>query len=142
MVSKWNPALIALAASFALLAASPAARAGEWESIAKADRVELFVNPTTVTSVGDKVGVRVKENWVDAQPSTAKGKTYQSARSEYRVDCAQRKVGKQSVQLYSGADLTGTVIKKLKYAEKNVSYVNATDGTVYGELVNYACKAR
>ena len=67
-------------------------RPGEkWQSVAKTDNQEAFVNTTSV-AVGGYLEARVKQNYALPQPAAKKGKTYLSSRRTYRFDCAQRRM--------------------------------------------------
>ncbi len=96
-----------VAVSGAALAQGAPATGDKWYSVALSDSEEAFVNTNTVKAVGAQMQVRVKENYLAPRESAKKGKTYQSARTEYRVDCAQRKVAMLETRAYSGSDLTG-----------------------------------
>ena len=131
-------------ASFALAAwgAAPAAHAAaDWVSIAKSDRTEVFANPASLgVSPASWVIVRTRQNFVEAQPSAKKNKSFLSARNEYRVDCAQRRLAYREIETYSQLDLQGDRVQKTKIGEKNLKWMDAPSGTVFGEIVDYACK--
>lgn len=130
-------------ASFALAAwsVSPVAQAADWVSIAKSDRTEVFANPATLgVSPASWVIVRTKQNFVEPQPSAKKGKSFLSARNEYRVDCAQRRLAYREMETYSQLDLQGDSVQKTRIGEKNLKWMDAPTGTVFGEIVDYACK--
>jgi hypothetical protein len=133
-----NKAACALALS--LLAGAPAAGASEWVSVAKSDRVEVFVRSNKLSRTGDIASARTKENFVEPQPSAKKGKTYLSARNEYRIDCAQRKVAYRELKAFEGADLSGPLVQKATATDKNLQWMDAPESTVFGELLDYACK--
>lgn len=120
---------------------SPAARAtADWVSIAKSDRTEVFANPASLgVSPASWVIVRTKQNFVEPQPSASKNKTYLSARNEYRVDCAQRRLAYRQLEAYSQPDLQGDRVQKTKIGEKNLKWMDAPTGTVFGEILDYAC---
>jgi hypothetical protein len=130
----------ALALSLSMLAGVPAAWASEWVSVAKSDRVEVFVRINKLSRTGDIVTARTKENFVEAQPAAKKGKTYLSARNDYRIDCAQRKVAYAEIKAYEGPDLSGAVVQKATATDKNLQWMDAPESTVFGELLDYACK--
>ena len=130
-------------AFFALTAwsVSPLARAADWVSIAKSDRTEVFANPATLgVSPASWVIVRTKQNFVEPQPSAKKGKSFLSARNEYRIDCAQRRLAYREMETYSQLDLQGDPVQKTRIGEKNLKWMDAPSGTVFGEIVDYACK--
>ncbi len=129
-------------AFFALTAwsVSPVTSAADWVSIAKSDRTEVFANPATLgVSPASWVIVRTKQNFVEPQPSAKKGKSFLSARNEYRIDCAQRRVAYRAMDTYSQLDLQGDPVQKTKIGEKNLKWMDAPSGTVFGEVVDYAC---
>jgi hypothetical protein len=130
-------------ASFALAAWTvfPAAQAADWVSIAKSDRTEVFANPESLgVSPATWVIVRTKQNFVEPQPSARKNKSFLSARNEYRIDCAQRRLAYRAMETYSQLDLQGEPVQKTKIGEKNLKWMDAPTGTVFGEIVDYACK--
>ncbi|MGB7737969.1 MAG: surface-adhesin E family protein [Steroidobacteraceae bacterium] len=130
-------------ASFALTmwSMSPVAQAADWVAIAKSDRTEVFANPATLgVSPASWVIVRTKQNFVEPQPSAKKGKSFLSARNEYRVDCAQRRLAYREMATYSQLDLQGDSVQKTRIGEKNLKWMDAPTGTVFGEIVDYACK--
>jgi hypothetical protein len=130
-------------ASFAAMAWGTAqvAQAGDWVSIAKSDRTEVFANPESLgVSPASWVIVRTKQNFVEPQPSAKKNKSFLSARNEYRVDCAQRRLAYREMTTYSQLDLQGDPVQKTKIGEKNLKWMDAPTGTVFGEIADYACK--
>lgn len=130
-------------ASFALAtwSMSAVAQAADWVSIAKSDRTEVFANPATLgVSPASWVIVRTKQNFVEPQPSARKDKSFLSARNEYRVDCAQRRLAYREMATYSQLDLQGDSVQKTRIGEKNLKWMDAPTGTVFGEIVDYACK--
>ena len=113
----------------------------DWVAIAKSDRTEVFANPATLgVSPASWVIVRTKQNFVEPQPSAKKGKSYLSARNEYRIDCAQRRLAYREMETYSQLDLQGDPVQKTRIGEKNLKWMDAPSGTVFGEIVDYACK--
>jgi hypothetical protein len=132
--------MTALTLAMTLLGGAPAARAGEWVSVARSDRVEVFVKDNTLSRTGDIASARTKENFVEPQPSAKKGKTYLSARNEYRIDCARRKVAYRELKAFEGADLSGPVVQKATATDKNLQWMDAAESTVFGELLDYVCK--
>ena len=142
-VSSLAPGLLALVAvSGAVHSQSAPATADRWYSVALSDSEEAFVNTNTIQVVGAQMQVRVKENYLAPRESAKKDKTYQSARTEYRVDCAQRKVAMLETKAYSGTDLTGEVVQKASRSEKNLIWMDAPRATVFGEILDYTCKQK
>jgi len=135
-------AVVALAlACPAGAALAQAAAAGEkWQSVAKTDLQEAFVNTSSIATVGGQLEARVKQNYAAAQPAAKKGKTYLSTRSVYRFDCAQRKIGMKELRAYEGADLQGDVVQKATSKDKNMQWLPAEERTVFGELLDYVCR--
>jgi hypothetical protein len=130
------------ALSGAALAQSAPATADKWYSVALSDNEEAFVNTNAITAVGSQMQVRVKENYLAPRESVKKGKTYQSARTEYRVDCANRKVAMLETKAYAGTDLQGEVVQKASRNDKNLIWMDAPRATVFGEILDYTCKQK
>ena len=128
--------------SGAVHAQAAPATADKWYSVALSDSEEAFVNTNTIQAVGAQMQVRVKENYLAPRDSAKKDKTYQSARTEYRVDCVQRKVAMLETKAYSGTDLTGEVVQKASRSEKNLIWMDAPRATVFGEILDYTCKQK
>jgi hypothetical protein len=120
--------------------AQDAATAEKWQSVAKTDNVEAFVNTSSIAAVGGQLEARVKQNYAAPQPAAKKGKTYLSSRSTYRFDCAQRKIGMKELRFYAGADLQGEAVGKATAKDKNMQWQPAEPRTVFGELLDYVCK--
>jgi hypothetical protein len=138
-MSRLVPSLAVLAIS-SVAASSPARAAADWVSIAKSERTEVFANPASLAvSPASWVIVRTKQNFVEPQPSAKKNKTFLSARNEYRVDCTQRRLAYREMQTFSGLDLQGEPVQKTKIGEKNLKWLDAPGGTVFGEILEYAC---
>lgn len=135
-------AVVALALTVAAgtALAQDAATGEKWQSVAKTDNQEAFVNTTSVATVGGYLEARVKQNYAQAQPAAKKGKAYLSTRSLYRFDCAQRKIGMKELRAYAGADLQGDVVQKATSKDKNMQWLPAEERTVFGELLDYICK--
>jgi hypothetical protein len=124
------------------VAFAPAAQAaGDWVSVAKTDRTEVFANPASLSiSPATWVVVATRQNFTEPQPAAKKGKTFLSARNEYRVDCATRRLAYREIDAYAQADLQGERVQKTKIGEKNLKWMDAPTGTVFGEILDYACK--
>lgn len=118
-----------------------AAGADKWQSVAKADGQEAFVNPSSIVVAGTQLEARVKQNFVAPQPSAKKGRTFLSSRTTYRFDCAQRRLAMKEVRTYAGSDLQGEPVQKATSTDKNLQWVDAPAGTVFGELLDHVCKA-
>jgi hypothetical protein len=127
--------------AIAALSVGAVAQSADWLSIAKSDRTEVFANPASLgVSPASWVIVRTKQNFVEPQPSARKNKSFLSARNEYRIDCAQRRLAYREMETWSQPDLQGEPVQKTKIGEKNLKWMDAPAGTVFGEIVDYACK--
>ena len=111
-----------------------------WVTVAKGDRTEVFVEPSTLRWEGAWLGVSTKQNFVEPQAAAKQGKTFLSARNEYRIDCPQRRLAYREIQAYDAPDLQGQVVQKTSIGEKNLKWMDAPERTVFGELLDYACK--
>jgi hypothetical protein len=121
--------------------AATAHAAGEWVSVAKTDRTEVLANPASLgVSPASWVIVATRQNFTEPQPAAKKGKTFLSARNEYRVDCASRRLAYREIDAYAQPDLQGERVQKTKIGEKNLKWMDAPTGTVFGEILDYACK--
>ena len=136
-----RPVLAAAFVATALCALFPATTHAqdEWISVAKGDRTELFVKPSTLTWDGPWLSVRTRQNFVEAQPAAKQGKTFLSARNEYRIDCPQRRLAYREIRAYAELDLQGSIVQKTSIGEKNLKWMDAPERTVFGELLDYAC---
>ena len=112
-----------------------------WVSIARTDRTEVFADPASVAraSTAPWVIVSTKQNFTEPQPSAKKGKSFLSARNEYRVDCDNRRLAYREMRTYAEPDLLGAPVQKTKIGEKNLKWMDAASGTVFGEILDYAC---
>jgi hypothetical protein len=118
----------------------PAASGAEWHSVALSDNEEAFVKTSSIKLIGTMLQARVKENYLSPRESTKKGKTYESVRTDYRIDCAQRKVAMVESRFYSGTDLQGDEIQKASRNDRNLIWMDAPRATVFGEILDYSCK--
>jgi hypothetical protein len=131
--------------AIALTLAGPGALAQEtaaldkWQSVAKTDNQEAFVNGSSIVAVGEQLEARVKQNFALPQPSAKKDKTYLSSRTTYRFDCAQRRMAMKEVRTYAGSDLQGEPVQKATSSDKNLQWLDVPDSTVFGELLDYVC---
>ncbi|MGL6222844.1 MAG: surface-adhesin E family protein [Steroidobacteraceae bacterium] len=123
-------------------AAAPAYAAAEWVSVAKTDRTEVFANPASlgVSPKSSWLIVRTRQNFAEPQPSAKKNKTFLSARNEYRVDCAQRRLAYSEMHAFADLDLQGVEVQKTRISEKNLKWMDAPSSTVFGAILDYACK--
>jgi hypothetical protein len=132
---------LALAGPVGVALGQDSASGGKWQSVAKTDNQEAFVATASIAIVDSQLEARVKQNYVQAQPAAKKDKSYLSTRSLYRFDCAQRKIGMKELRAYSGADLQGEVVQKATSKDQNMQWLPAEERTVFGELLDYVCKA-
>ena len=136
---------LGLAALFSISAVATAedkatAPANDWYSVALSDNEEAFVKTSSIKPVGTMLQARVKENYLSPRESTKKGKTYQSVRTDYRIDCTPRKVAMVESKFYSGTDLQGEEIQKASRNDRNLIWMDAPRATVFGEILDYSCK--
>jgi hypothetical protein len=143
-IEKFSLVGLGLAVLFSISAVAVAedktASASEWYSVALSDNEEAFVKTSSIKPVGTMLQARVKENYLAPRESTKKGKTYQSVRTDYRIDCAQRKVAMMESKFFAGTDLQGEEIQKASRNEKNLIWMDAPRATVFGEILDYTCK--
>jgi hypothetical protein len=137
---------LALAGSLALLApvaavlAQAEAAADKWYKVAISGNEIAFVNTSSIQRVGTQLQVRVKQNYLAPVDSAKKGKTYQSTRTDYRLDCEQRKLAMMETRAFASPDLQGDVVQKASRSEKNLIWVDAPRASVFGEILDYGCK--
>lgn len=137
-------ALLATVVAVATLAAATAAAqdaADKWQSVAKTDSQEAFVNAQSIVAAGGQLEAKVKQNFAAPQPAAKQGRTYLSTRTVYRFDCAQRRVAMREIRAFPGADLQGEAVQKASRSDKNLLWEDAPERTVFGELLDYVCKA-
>jgi hypothetical protein len=112
---------------------------GQWQSVAKTDLQEAFIDPSTIAIVDGYLEASAKLNFAQAQPSAKKDRSYLSARNTYRFDCAQRRVAMKEIRAYEGPDLQGAQVQKATSSAKNLQWLDAPDSTVFGELLDFVC---
>jgi len=136
-------ALLATVVMSAALTAAASAQdaADKWQSVATTDSQEAFVNARSIVTVGGQVEAKVKQNFAAPQPAAKQGKTYLSARTVYRFDCTQRRVAMKEIRAFPGVDLQGEAVQKASRSDKNLLWEDAPERTVFGELLDYVCKA-
>jgi len=132
---------VALLVPAAALLAQDAPAADKWHPVVKTDTQEAFVNTSSIVAAAPFLEARVKQNFVQPQPSAKKDETYLSARTTYRFDCAQRRMAMKEIRAYAGADLQGEQVQKATSSDKNLQWLDAAPRTVFGELLDYVCKA-
>ena len=140
-VSSAVAVVLAVVLSSGASLAQDAGTGDKWQSVAKTDNVEAFVNTSSIVTVAGQLEARVKQNYAAPQPAAKKGKTYLSSRSIYRFDCAQRRIGMKELRFYDGADLQGETVGKATASDKNMQWEPAEPRTVFGELLDYVCKS-
>ena len=137
---------LAVAASLALLApvatllaqSEPAAE--NWYKVAISGNETAYVDAGSIQRAGNHVQVRVKQNYLAPVASAKKGKTYQSVRTDYRLDCAQRKLAMMETRAFADSDLQGKVVQKASRSERNLIWMDAPRASVFGEILDYGCK--
>jgi hypothetical protein len=138
--------LAALAAIFTTLISACAtaptqpAPVEAWFKVAISSSSEAFVDTNAISRVGTLVDVRVKENYFTPRPAPKEGKTFQSARTDYRLDCAQRRVAMRLTEAFEGLDLQGNVVQKASRNDRNLIWMDAPRASVFGEILDYGCK--
>ncbi|MBL8201745.1 MAG: hypothetical protein JNK40_12290 [Chromatiales bacterium] len=111
-----------------------------WYKVAVSGSEEAFVDTNSIRAAGGLVQVQVKENYLAPRPAAKEGKTFRSARTDYRLDCARRKVAMRQTEAFEGTDLQGNVVQKASRSEKNLIWVDAPRASVFGEVLDYGCK--
>lgn len=139
-VSSAVAVVVAVVLSSGTALAQDAGAGEKWQSVAKTDNVEAFVNTSSIATAGGQLEARVKQNYAAPQPAAKKGKTYLSSRSIFRFDCAQRRIGMKELRFYAGADLQDETVGKATASDKNMEWQPAEPRTVFGELLDYVCK--
>jgi len=137
-------ALLASAMITAVLAAPAASAqdaADKWQSVAATDNQEAFINTQSIVMVGGQLEAKVKQNFTEPQPAAKQGLTYLSTRTVYRFDCAQRRLAMKEIRAFPAADLQGEAVQKASRSDKNLLWEDAPERTVFGELLDYVCKA-
>jgi hypothetical protein len=117
-----------------------AASDGKWQWVATSDSEQAFVNTQAVKLVGATVEVKVKENFTAPRPAAKEGKTFQSTRTVYRLNCAERKIANAKMEAFSGTDLQGEVVGKASRNDRNLIWMEAPTATVFGEILDYGCR--
>jgi hypothetical protein len=133
-------ASLALLTPVATVLAQSETAADKWYKVAISGNEVAFVNTSSIQRVGDHVQVRVKQNYLAPVASAKKGKTYQSARTDYRLDCEQRRLAMVETRAFAGPDLQGDVVQKASRSEKNLIWMDAPRASVLGEILDYGCK--
>jgi hypothetical protein len=132
---------LALALVVSACATTPqTAAVGQWQSVARTDLQEAFIDASTLVIVDGYVEAGTKLNFFQAQPSAKKDKSYLSARNTYRFDCAQRRVAMKEIRAYEGPDLQGAQVQKATSSDKNLQWLDAPERTVFGELLDFVCE--
>lgn len=141
MLALIGASTLALAGSFAAAQEQAQPSADKWQPVAKTDSQEAFVNVASITLVAGQPEAKVKQNFAQPQPSTKKDKTFLSSRTTFRFDCAGRRVAMKEIRTYPSAELQGDTITKATSSDKYLQWVDAAPRTVYGEVLDYVCKA-
>ena len=140
MADKVLTRLLAVTAAVALLQPVAAiAQDSDWRAVGEGDAKKIYVKRSSMTRVGDIADAAVKENFIQPQPAGKKGETYLSAKNKYRLDCSQNKVAYRKMVAYSQPDLQGEIVQKVSYKDKNLTWVDAIEGTMNGTLLRFVC---
>lgn len=123
----------------AVLRAQESAAADKWQSVARTDHQEAFVNTGSIAPVEAQLEAKVKQNFAVPQPSAKKDKTYLSSRTTYRFDCVQRRMAMKEIRTYSDVDLQGEPVQKATSTDKNLQWLDVQESTVFGEVLDYVC---
>lgn len=134
-------ACVMLALPFAAVAMEkkPAPAPASWQSVAKTDNQEAFVDLNSIGVVGAYLAATAKFEYATPQP-WEKDKTFSSLSSVLRVDCAQRRLADRETKAHAGAGLQGDVVRKASRSEKNLIWRDAAPRTVDGEVLDFVCK--
>jgi hypothetical protein len=111
----------------------------KWHSVVKTETQEAFVNASSIVVVGPQIEARVRQNFVQPQPSTKKDKTFLSSRTTFRFDCPQRRLAMKEVRTYAGSDMQGDAVSKATSKDKYLQWADAAPDTVYGKVLDYVC---
>jgi hypothetical protein len=120
---------------------SPAPAPVSWQSVAKTDVQEAFVESGSIKAVAGAVEAAVRQDFTQPQPAAKQGSSYLSTRSLYRFDCAQRRIAMKEVRAYEGTGLQGAQVQKATSTDKSLQWLEAPKGTVFGELLDHVCAA-
>jgi len=132
-------AVLSLVVPVATGMAQDATGQDKWDSVARTDSQEAFVNTSSIAVVGAQLEAKVKQNFAEAQPSAKKNKSYLSSRTTFRFDCTGRRMAMKEVRTYAGSDLQGDAVQKATSGDKNLQWLDAGESTVYGEVLDYVC---
>jgi len=121
-------------------APAPSVPLEAWYKVAISGSEAAFVDTNSIRRVGTLVDVQVKENYLAPKPAAKEGKTFQSARTDYRLDCAQRKVAMRETEAFEGSDLQGKEVQKASRNDRNLIWMDAPRASVFGEILDYGCK--
>jgi hypothetical protein len=132
-------AVLSLVVPLATGMAQDAKGQDKWDSVAKTDSQEAFVNTSSITVAGALLEAKVKQNFAQPQPSAKKNKSYLSSRTTFRFDCTGRRMAMKEVRTYAGSDLQGDPVQKATSGDKNLQWLDAEESTVYGEVLDYVC---
>ena len=136
-----GPLALAAAAPFAAAQQPAPPVLDKWQSVVKTETQEALVNTASIVVVGAQLEARVKQNFAQPQPSPKKDKTFLSSRTTFRFNCPQRQLAMKEVRTWAGSDMQGDAVSKATSSDKYLQWVDAAPGTVYGEVLDYACKS-
>jgi hypothetical protein len=114
-----------------------AAPAGDWRSAGKSDLQEAFVD---AASRRDRDGfVEAVVRYEYAQPQPYGRKTFSSARTVYRFDCAGRRIADRENLVYAGPELSGAKVGDATRSTNNLIWRDAAKGTIDGAVLDTVC---
>jgi hypothetical protein len=117
--------------------AVPTAASADWKSVAKSDNQEVFVDDG---SIRERDGfVEAVTRYEYAQPQPYGKKSFQSARTVYRFDCAARRVADRENLVYAGPQLSGDKVGDATRSTKNLVWRDTVQGTADGAVLFYVC---
>lgn len=120
-------------------AGKPAPSPIDWQSVAKTDTQEAFVDFASIAVAGAYVDANVKFEYAVPQPWQGE-KTFSSIASLVRADCAQQRMADRETKTYAAPGLQGDVVSRQSRSEKNLIWYPATRPTVVGEVLAAICR--
>ena len=111
----------------------------QWQSVAKTDTQEAFIDIASIVAAGAYLDASVKYEFAAPQPWEG-DKTYSSVASLVRADCAGQRMADRETKTYAAPGLQGDVVRKASRSEKNLIWYAATRPTVVGEVLAAICR--
>jgi hypothetical protein len=119
------------------LAGAPAPEP-QWQSVAKTDLQEAFVDVRSRAPVAGGFEVAVRYEYASPQPFGRA--TFQSARNVYRLDCAAGRIADRENRVYAEHGLGGRQVAKSTRSARNLAWRDAAPHTVDGVVLDYVCR--